>query len=84
MPQKWLPMRKVRKTLESHLDEGRSARAIAAHCGLARRSVGQKLERFAASPNYVTSSVTQRVAVLRISRLACSVTTGWQKNGMAK
>ncbi len=49
MAQKRLPMRKVRKILEFHFDEGRSARAIATHCGLARRSVGQTLERFAAS-----------------------------------
>ena len=49
MAQKRLPMRKVRKILEFHFDEGRSARAIATHCGLARRSVGQTLARFAAS-----------------------------------
>ena len=49
MAQKRLPMRKVRKILQFHFDEGRSARAIATHCGLARRSVGQTLERFAAS-----------------------------------
>ncbi len=49
MAQKRLPMRKVRKMLELLFDEGRSARAIATHCGLARRSVGQTLERFAAS-----------------------------------
>ena len=49
MAQKRLPMRKVRKILEFHFDEGRSARAIATHCGLARRSVAQTLERFAAS-----------------------------------
>ena len=42
-------MRKVKKVLAFHFDEGRSARAIATHCGLARRSVAQTLERFAAS-----------------------------------
>ena len=42
-------MRKVKKILAFHFDEGRSARAIAIHCGLARRSVAQTLERFAAS-----------------------------------
>ena len=41
-------MRKVKKILAFHFDEGRSARAIAMHCGLARRSVAQTLERFAA------------------------------------
>ena len=41
-------MRKVKKILAFHFDEGRSARAIAIHCGLARRSVAQTLERFAA------------------------------------
>ena len=49
MAQGRLPMRKVKKVLEFHFDEGRSARAIASHCGLARRSVAQTLERFAAS-----------------------------------
>ena len=49
MAQGRLPMRKVKKILEFHFDEGRSARAIASHCGLARRSVAQTLERFAAS-----------------------------------
>ena len=49
MAQKRLPMRKVRKILEFHFDEDRSARAIATHCGLARRSVAQTLERFASS-----------------------------------
>ena len=44
-----LAMRKVKKILAFHFDEGRSARAIATHCGLARRSVAQTLERFAAS-----------------------------------
>ena len=48
MAQGRLPMRKVKKVLEFHFDEGRSARAIASHCGLARRSVAQTLERFAA------------------------------------
>ncbi|MXW46855.1 MAG: IS21 family transposase [Gammaproteobacteria bacterium] len=48
MAQKRLPMRKVRKILEFHFDEGHSARAIATHCGLARRSVAQTLARFAA------------------------------------
>ena len=43
-----LAMRKVKKILAFHFDEGRSARAIAIHCGLARRSVAQTLERFAA------------------------------------
>ena len=42
-------MRKVKKILSFHFYEGRSARAIATHCGLARRSVAQTLERFAAS-----------------------------------
>jgi len=42
-----LPMRKVKKILAYHFDEGRSARAIAVHCGLSRRSVSQTLERFA-------------------------------------
>ena len=42
-------MRKVRKILKFRFDEGRSARAIATHCGLVRRSVGQTLARFAAS-----------------------------------
>ena len=44
-----LPMRQVKKVLGFHFDEGRSARAIATHCGLARRSVALNLERFAAS-----------------------------------
>ena len=44
-----LSMRKVKKILAFHFDEGRSARAIAIHCGLARRSVAQTLEQFAAS-----------------------------------
>ena len=44
-----LPMRKVKKILGFHFDEGRSARAIATHCGIARRSVASVLERFAAS-----------------------------------
>ena len=44
-----LPMRKAKKVLAFHFDEGRSARAIAIHCGLARRSVALVLERFAAS-----------------------------------
>ena len=44
-----LPMRKVKKVLGFHFDEGRSARAIATHCGIARRSVASVLERFAAS-----------------------------------
>ncbi len=44
-----LPMRKVKKVPGFHFDEGRSARAIATHCGLARRSVASVLERFAAS-----------------------------------
>ena len=44
-----LAMRKLRKVLSDHFDEGRSARAIALHCGLSRRSVAQTLARFAAS-----------------------------------
>ena len=44
-----LPMRKAKKVLGFHFDEGRSARAIATHCGLARRSVALVLEHFAAS-----------------------------------
>ena len=44
-----LPMRKVKKILAYHFDERRSARSIAVHCGLSRRSVAQTLERFAAS-----------------------------------
>ena len=39
----------MKKILAFHFDEGRSARAIATQCGLARRSVAQSLERFAAS-----------------------------------
>ncbi len=42
-------MRKVKKTPAFYFDEGRSARAISTHCGIARRSVMQTLERFAAS-----------------------------------
>ena len=42
-------MRKVKKVLSCHFDEGRSGRFIARHCGMARRSVAQTLERFAAS-----------------------------------
>ena len=49
MAQERLPMRKIKKVLGFHFDEGRSARSIATHCGLARRSVSQTLERFAAS-----------------------------------
>ena len=49
MAQKRLPMRKVKKILTFHFDEGRSVRAIATHCGVARRSVAQTLERFTAS-----------------------------------
>ena len=49
MAQGRLPMRKVKKVLAFHFDEGRSARAIATHCGLARRSVALVLERFEAS-----------------------------------
>jgi len=44
-----LPMRKAKRVLAFHFDEGRSARGIAIHCGLARRSVALVLERFAAS-----------------------------------
>ena len=42
-------MRKVKRILAFHFDAGRSARVIATHCGLARRSVAHTLERFAAS-----------------------------------
>ena len=42
-------MRQVKKVLEFHFEESRSARAIATHCGLARRSVAQTVERFEAS-----------------------------------
>ena len=42
-------MRKVKKVLSCHFDEGRSGRFIARHCGMARRSVAQTLERFTAS-----------------------------------
>ena len=49
MAQKRLPMRKVRKMLGFHFDEGRGARAIATHRGLARRSAAQTLDGFAAS-----------------------------------
>ena len=49
MAQGRLPMRKVQKVLGFHFDEGRSARAITMHCGIARRSVAQTLERFAES-----------------------------------
>ncbi len=42
-------MRKVKKVLAYHFDERRSARSIATHCGLSRRSVSQTLERFAES-----------------------------------
>ena len=44
-----LPMRKVKSVLGFHFEEGRSARAIATHCGLARRSVALVLDRFQAS-----------------------------------
>ena len=40
-----LPMRKAKKVLAFHFDEARSARAVAIHCGLARRSVALVLER---------------------------------------
>ncbi len=43
MAQKRLTMRMVRKILAFHIDKDRSARAIATHCGLAQRSVGQTL-----------------------------------------
>ena len=49
MAQGRLPMGKVKKVPGFHFGEGRSARAIAMHCGIARRSVSQTLERFAAS-----------------------------------
>ena len=42
-------MRKVKKVLSYHFEEGRSGRFIARHCGMARRSVAQTLERFAVS-----------------------------------
>ena len=42
-------MRKVKKVLAFHFDEGRSARTIATHCGAARRSVALVVERFEAS-----------------------------------
>ena len=42
-------MRKVKRVLSFHFDDGRSGRFIARHCGMARRSVAQTLERFAAS-----------------------------------
>ncbi|MDE0418761.1 MAG: IS21 family transposase, partial [bacterium] len=42
-------MRKVKKALAYHFDEGRSARMIAVHCGIARRSVALILERFDAA-----------------------------------
>ena len=42
-------MRKVKKVLGFHFDEGRSARSIATQCGVARRSVALVLERFEAS-----------------------------------
>ena len=44
-----LPMRKVKKLLAFYFEEDRSARAIAIHCGIARRSVALVLERFGAS-----------------------------------
>ena len=44
-----LPMRKVKKVLAYHFDEERSARMIAAHCDIARRSVSLILERFDAA-----------------------------------
>ena len=40
---------KGKEDLAFHFYEDRNARAIATHCGLARRSVAQTLERFAAS-----------------------------------
>ena len=49
MARRRLATRKVKKTPAFHFDEGRSARAISTHCGIARRSVMQTLERFAAS-----------------------------------
>ena len=42
-------MRKLKKVLGFHFDEGRSARSIATQCGVARRSVALVLERFEAS-----------------------------------
>ena len=42
-------MRKVKRILSCHFEEGRSGRFMARHCGMARRSVAQTLERFAAS-----------------------------------
>ena len=44
-----LPMRKVKKVIALHFEECRSARAIATHCGLARRSVALVVERFEGS-----------------------------------
>ncbi len=49
MARERLSMRKVKKVLAFHFDERLSARSIATQCGLARRSVGQTLKRFAAS-----------------------------------
>ena len=42
-------MRKIEKILGFHFDEGRSARAISAHCDVSRRSVALVLERFETS-----------------------------------
>ncbi|MYA40926.1 MAG: IS21 family transposase [Gemmatimonadetes bacterium] len=44
-----LPMRKIKKILGFHFDEGRSARAISTHCDVSRRAVALVLERFEAS-----------------------------------
>ena len=73
-----LAMRKVKKILAFHFDEGRSACAIATHCGLARRSVAQTLERFAASglswleardlDEEVLEAALYRISGLRIGR----------------
>lgn len=49
MAQERLPMRKIKRVLSFHVDERRGGRAIARHCGMARRSVAQTLARFAAS-----------------------------------
>ncbi len=42
-------MRQVKRVLSFHLDDGRSGRSMARHCGMAQRSVWQTLERFAVS-----------------------------------
>lgn len=42
-------MRKVKRVPSCQFDEGHSGHFVARHCGKARRSVAQTLERFAAS-----------------------------------